>query len=82
MRILALLNERLGVLPNLLNCPFCKLNLNGYQELKEAQLGAIYTIEKEEDPIEFFGIDPEEYVNVDELVQNYMAEQYTGYENE
>lgn len=70
------------ILPNLLNCPFCKLNLNGYQELKEAQLGAIYTIEKEEDPIEFFGIDPEEYVDVDELVQNYMADQYGGYENE
>jgi hypothetical protein len=71
------------ILPNLLYCPFCKLGLKGYQELKTAQLGVIYTIEEYEDPVAFFGIEPEAYVDVDELVRNYMADAYEGgYENE
>lgn len=64
------------VLPNSLNCPFCKLNLSGYQELREAQLGNIYSIEEQEDPIEFFGINPEEYVNIDQLIENYYQPEY------
>jgi hypothetical protein len=39
-------------------------------------LGAIYTVEEEEDAIEYFGIDPEEYVNVEELVRSYYADDY------
>jgi hypothetical protein len=73
------IRREVRVLPNLLLCLFCKLILNGYQEMNEAGLGAIYTIEEEEDPIEFFGIDPEEYVDIDKLVRNHFAD---GYENE
>jgi hypothetical protein len=60
----------------LLICPFCKLKLSGYQEVNEAGVGVIYKIEEEEDPIEFFGIVPEEHVDVDELVRNHFADEY------
>jgi hypothetical protein len=39
-------------------------------------LGAIYTVGEEEDPIEYFGIDPEEYVDVEALARDYFAEEY------
>ena len=39
---------------------------------------AIYTIQEHEDPIEYFGIDPEEYVDIDKLVENWMEDQH-GY---
>lgn len=68
------------VLPNRLLCIVCKLNLTGFQELNEAGLGAIYTVVEEEDPIEFFGIDPEEYVDVDELIRDRYDD--GGYQNE
>jgi transcription elongation factor Elf1 len=77
------IKREVRVLPNLLRCPFCKLNLSGFQELNEAGVGAIYTIEEQEDPIEFFGIDPEQYVDVDEIVRKWAEDQdQGGYENE
>ena len=45
----------------------------------EAGLGSIYTTTEDEDPIEFFGIDPEEYVDVEKLVRDYHED---GYMNE
>jgi hypothetical protein len=44
--------------------------------MNEAGLGAIYKIEEEEDPIEFFGIVPEEHVDVSELLRNHFADEY------
>jgi len=77
------IKREVRVLPNLFRCPFCKLNLSGFQELNEAGVGAIYTIEEQEDPIEFFGIDPEQYVDVDEIVRKWAEDQYpSDYENE
>jgi hypothetical protein len=64
------------VLPNLFICPFCRLRLSGFQELKEAGLGAVYRIEEEEDPIEFFGIIPEEHIEIDQLVRDHFAPEY------
>jgi hypothetical protein len=67
--------------PDRLRCGFCNLSLTSYQELKEADLGGgICTISEEEDPIEFFGIEPEDYVDVEEIVRKY-GEDYGGYEN-
>ena len=63
-------------MPNELKCPFCRLHLVGFQELKEAGIGEIYTVKEEEDPIEFFGIDPEDYIDVDKLVRGYLADEY------
>jgi hypothetical protein len=73
------IKREVRVLPNVLGCPFCSLRLDGFQEMNEAGLGAIYTVEEEEDPIEFFGIDPEEHVDVNKLVKDYFDE---GYQNE
>jgi hypothetical protein len=70
------------VLPNMLMCPSCKLSLNGYQEMNEAGLGTIYTVSEEEDPIEFFGIIPEEHVDMDELIRAYGEDMEAGYQNE
>jgi hypothetical protein len=40
------------------------------------------TVEITEDPIEFFGIDPEEYVDVDEIIKCYGDDMAAFYENE
>lgn len=69
------------VLPNRMLCVVCGLDLKGFQELNEAGLGAIYTAQEEEDPIEFFGIVPEEHVDVDELIRERQEEEW-GYQNE
>jgi hypothetical protein len=65
-------------------CPSCKLGLNGYQELNEGGLGTIYTIQEEEDPINFFGIVPEEYIDIDELIRAHERDAYDEgfYQNE
>ena len=76
------IRREIRVLPNLLKCPSCRLDLNGYQEMNEAGLGAIYTIEEEEDPVEYFGIIPEEYVDLEELVRQRLEDAYDGYDNE
>lgn len=73
------IQREVRVLPNYFRCPICRLKLGGYQELLEAGLGAIYTMTEDEDPIEFFGIDPEEYVDVEKLMRDYHDE---GYMNE
>jgi len=49
--------------------------------VKEAGLGSIYTIAEEEDPIEFFGIEPEDYIDVEDVVRRY-GEDMAGYQNE
>jgi len=67
------IKREVRVLPNVLLCGFCNLRLAGYQEMNEAGLGKVYKVEEEEDPIEFFGIDPEEYVDVDELVRSHLG---------
>jgi len=77
-----IISREVRVLPNKLRCAFCRLELSSYQELKEAELGTIYTIGEEEDPIEFFGIEPEDYVDVEDIVKRYGEDMYAGYENE
>lgn len=73
------MRREVRVLPNVFTCAYCKLILNGFQEMNEAGLGAIYTVEEDEDPIEFFGIVPEEHVDVEELIASHYAD---GYQNE
>ena len=79
---LGTIKREVRVLPNLFRCPFCKLNLSGFQELNEAGLGDIYTIEEHADPIEFFGINPEDYVDIDDMLQRYAEDQLSDYQNE
>ncbi len=70
------IQREVRVLPTSFDCPYCSLKLRGYQELNEAGLGAIFIAEEEEDPIEFFGIVPEEHVDIDKLVSKYVHEDY------
>lgn len=46
--------------------------------MKEDKLGDIYTVEEIEVPIEFFGIDPEEHVDIEKIIQNYHDEEYNN----
>jgi hypothetical protein len=75
----ATIQREVRVLPNLFRCPVCGLKLDGYQEMLEAGLGTIYTTVEDEDPIEFFGIVPEEHVDVEKLLREYHDD---GYANE
>lgn len=75
------ISREVRILPNKLRCAFCNLVLTSYQEVKEADRGNIYTVEEEQDPIEFFGIEPEEYVDVEDLINRYAEDMY-GYQNE
>lgn len=70
------ITREVRVLPHALTCPVCKLKLDGYRELLEAKLGQVFTTIESEDPIEFFGIAPEDYVDVDELIRDRYAEEY------
>ena len=64
------------VLPNMLACPTCGLRLIGYQQLLQVQLGQVFIKLEIEDPIEFFGIDPEEYVDIDKLIRDHTGPEY------
>jgi len=75
------INREVRVLPNKLHCAFCDLILSSFQELREADRATIYTVEEHEDPIEFFRINPEEYIDVDEIIRRYGEDMY-GYDNE
>jgi hypothetical protein len=74
--ILGTIRREVRVLPNAFVCVFCGLKLNDFQEMNEAGLGAIYTIHEEEDPIDFFGIIPEEHVDVEQIIANYFGPEY------
>jgi hypothetical protein len=76
------ISREVRVLPNSLRCAFCKLRLNSFQEMREADIGNIYTIGEDEDPMEFFGIVPEDHVDVDEIIRKYGEDMADGYDNE
>jgi hypothetical protein len=64
------------VLPTQFHCPYCGLTLNGFQEMREAGVGTIFTVTEEEDPVEFFGINSEEYIDSEEFLRNHFTEEY------
>jgi hypothetical protein len=74
------LYEEIRYIPNKLACFNCGLKLDTYNELKVVDLGHVFTIDIYVDPVEYHGIDPEEYVNVDELVERKMREINYGME--
>jgi hypothetical protein len=79
------ISREVRVLPNKLRCAVCSLHLSSFQEVREAERGNIYTVEEYEDPIEFFGIDPEEYIDIDDIMRRHAdqyAEDIYGYNNE
>jgi hypothetical protein len=64
------------VLPNEFRCGCCSLSLSGYGELNHAEIGGILTVDKYEDPVEFFDVDVKDYVDVDELMREYAGDEY------
>ena len=62
-------------IPTQLGCLCCGIRINGYPELKSIDLGGQFILEEYLDPIDYHGIDPEEYVDVDELVNKRLEEQ-------
>ncbi len=75
------ITREIRILPNKLSCAYCGLQLASFQELKEAERATIYSVKEDEDPIKFFGIIPEELVDLDEMMRQYAEEEY-GYTNE
>lgn len=65
-------------LPNAFRCAVCALKLDGYQELLHAGMGKAFVTIEEEDPIEFFGIVPEEHVDIDKLIREYHEDEYNN----
>lgn len=72
----ATITRDVRILPNQFRCLVCDLRLHGYPEMKEAGLGAVYNLTEEEDPIEFFGIVPEEHVDIDQLIASRYEDDY------
>lgn len=72
------LSREVRALPTAFACLICGLKLSGYQELLQAGLGKPFVSFEEEDPIEFFGIVPEEHVDIEKIVRDYMDDEYNN----
>lgn len=57
----ATLVSDITVLPTKFACDVCRLSLNGFSRLQVAGIGGQYTVTSVEDPVEYFGIEPESY---------------------
>ncbi len=60
--------EELRMLPIRLECAACGLRLDGHAELHAADLGGQFTILREVDPVEFHGIEIDDYVDPDRYI--------------
>lgn len=76
------LKEEVRYLPAKLACFACGLKIDGYQQLKVVNFGDIFTNYEYPDPVEYLGIEPEEYINIDELVERRMSEYGYGEYND
>jgi hypothetical protein len=70
------IEREVRVLPTQFKCPYCGLTLNGFQEMREAGVGTIYAVTEDEDPVEFFGVNPEDYIDTEEFIRNHLEEDY------
>jgi hypothetical protein len=57
------------ILPTKLRCPVCELNLDGHAELHHAGCGDEFVVTENEDPLEHYGIDPADYVSIEDFVE-------------
>jgi hypothetical protein len=57
------------VLPTRFACTVCELPLAGHAELFHAGLGDEFSVVDAEDPLEYYGIDPTDYVSIEDLVE-------------
>lgn len=68
------IREERRYLPNQFGCLACGIKINGYPELKSIDFGGQFTLEEYLDPLDYHGIDPSEYVDVDSLVDKRIRE--------
>lgn len=59
-------------------CFCCNLKLNSHAELKVVEMGAQYTLKEILDPVEFHEIDVEQYIDIDAVVNQRMADEYAA----
>ncbi len=78
-------------IPTKFGCVACGLTLNGYQQIKHTTFGGQFTLEEYLDPLDFHGIDPEEHIDIDDLVRDrirnmseeeFYEQHYGGYNDE
>jgi molybdopterin converting factor small subunit len=71
------------VLPTAFICNVCDLKLNGLAELMAAGFPHEITTLDERDPVEFFNVDPMDYVDTAEIIREYGEEDpHGGYQDE
>jgi hypothetical protein len=57
------------ILPTRFRCDVCELPLEGHAELHHAGLGDEYAVVDTEDPLEYYGIDPIDYVSAEDFFE-------------
>lgn len=72
--------EEIRYLPSKLACLCCGLKIETYQQLKVVNLGSVFTKSAYLDPVEYLGIEPEEYIDIDALVERHIAQHGYGQE--
>lgn len=70
------IDREVRILPTKFRCTHCELKLDGFQELRQANLGNVYTVEESEDPVEFFGIDPTDYIDPEQFLADHFGPEY------
>lgn len=55
-------------IPTKFGCVACGLTLTGYQQIKHTDFAGQFVLEEYLDPLDYHGIDPEEHVDIDYLV--------------
>jgi len=68
-------------LPNLFSVRLLQAQPEWVQELNEADVGDLYTIEEHTDQSSF-SASTEDYVDIDEIMQKYAEDQLSDYQNE
>lgn len=70
------IEREVRVLPTKFLCRACDLKLDGFQEMRQAQFGAVYKVLENEDPVEFFGINPSDYIDAEEFIREHTGPEY------
>lgn len=63
------IEKEIQVLPTAFDCEVCNLQLKGHAELYHAGLGDEFTVVETDDPLDYYGIDPTDYVTIDDLIE-------------
>jgi hypothetical protein len=74
--------REIRIVPANFSCKCCNLEIKGLDELLAAGFPHEYRTIDEIDPMEHFGIDPMDHIDVDQVVREYQADMYDGYQDE